>query len=76
MAEREGRRRIQIFRPAASRHRRPSAAARRRPARPAASGRKAAVSVRAAMELKPPPYALDALEPHMSKPTLEGAPAA
>lgn len=33
--------------------------------------RRAAVSVRAALELKPPPYALDALEPHMSKSTLE-----
>ena len=27
--------------------------------------------MRAAVELKPPPYALDALEPHMSKNTLE-----
>jgi len=30
-----------------------------------------AVVVRAALELKAPPYALDALEPHMSKQTLE-----
>lgn len=30
-----------------------------------------AVVVRAALELKSPPYALDALEPHMSKQTLE-----
>jgi Fe-Mn family superoxide dismutase len=29
------------------------------------------VVVRAALELKSPPYALDALEPHMSKQTLE-----
>jgi Fe-Mn family superoxide dismutase len=29
------------------------------------------VVVRAALELKPPPYALDALEPHLSKSTLE-----
>lgn len=30
-----------------------------------------AVVVRAALELQAPPYALDALEPHMSKNTLE-----
>ncbi len=29
------------------------------------------VAPRAALELKSPPYALDALEPHMSKQTLE-----
>jgi Fe-Mn family superoxide dismutase len=29
------------------------------------------VVVKAAVELKPPPYALDALEPHMKKETLE-----
>ncbi|GBG00492.1 superoxide dismutase, partial [Raphidocelis subcapitata] len=38
-------------------------------ARPTAARR--AVVVRAALELKPLPYAMDALEPHMSKSTLE-----
>lgn len=38
-------------------------------ARPTAGRR--AVMVRAALELKPLPYAMDALEPHMSKTTLE-----
>jgi Fe-Mn family superoxide dismutase len=41
-------------------------------ARPAArASRRPAVAVRAALALKEPPYALDALEPHMSKETLE-----
>lgn len=39
-------------------------------ARPAAASRRAVVP-RAAIALKDPPYALDALEPHMSKQTLE-----
>lgn len=39
-------------------------------ARPAV-GRRAVVVPRAAIMLKDPPYALDALEPHMSKQTLE-----
>ena len=33
--------------------------------------RRSAVVVKAAIELKPPPYALDALEPHMKKETME-----
>lgn len=37
---------------------------------PSQAGRRAVV-VRAALELKPLPYAMDALEPHMSKNTLE-----
>jgi Fe-Mn family superoxide dismutase len=41
-----------------------------RPAARPAAGRRAVV-VRAALTLKDPPYALDALEPHMSKQTLE-----
>ncbi|PNH11408.1 Superoxide dismutase [Fe], chloroplastic [Tetrabaena socialis] len=41
----------------------------RRAVRPA-GGRRAVVT-KAALALKPPPYALDALEPHMSKQTLE-----
>lgn len=36
-------------------------------ARPATASRRRAVVPRAALELKAPPYALDALEPHMSK---------
>jgi Fe-Mn family superoxide dismutase len=48
-------------------------------AKPAAAGQRAACAqrsrrsaiTRAALELKSPPYALDALEPHMSKSTLE-----
>ncbi|KAG2432965.1 hypothetical protein HXX76_008693 [Chlamydomonas incerta] len=44
-------------------------AGQRRAVRPA-SGRRAVIT-RAALELKSPPYALDALEPHMSKQTLE-----
>jgi hypothetical protein len=39
-------------------------------ARPGA-GRRTVVVTRASIELKNPPYALDALEPHMSKQTLE-----
>jgi Fe-Mn family superoxide dismutase len=42
-----------------------------RPAARPAVGRRAAVVPRAAVALKDPPYALDALEPHMSKQTLE-----
>lgn len=38
---------------------------------PARASRVRSVVVRAALELKSPPYALDALEPHMSKQTLE-----
>jgi Fe-Mn family superoxide dismutase len=40
-------------------------------ARRAHVSRRAVVSVKAAVTLKPPPYALDALEPHMSKQTFE-----
>lgn len=42
----------------------------RQSGRPAIS-RRSVVVTRAALELKSPPYALDALEPHMSKQTLE-----
>jgi len=42
-----------------------------RPAARPALGRRAAVVPKAAITLKDPPYALDALEPHMSKQTLE-----
>lgn len=34
-------------------------------------GSRRTLTTKAALELKPPPYALDALEPHMSKQTLE-----
>lgn len=46
-----------------------SSAVARPSARPSVGRR--AVVVRAAISLKDPPYALDALEPHMSKQTLE-----
>lgn len=46
--------------------------AQRRAAGPAArASRRPSLAVRAAITLKDPPYALDALEPHMSKETLE-----
>ncbi|KAD2805312.1 hypothetical protein E3N88_38689 [Mikania micrantha] len=35
------------------------------------TGKSVSVAISASIELKPPPYALDALEPHMSKETLE-----
>lgn len=41
------------------------------PAARAGINRRVAVVPRAALTLKDPPYALDALEPHMSKQTLE-----
>lgn len=41
------------------------------PAAPVRAIRTRTVVPRAALELKSPPYALDALEPHMSKQTLE-----